>query len=304
MLKVTSCSHSRCVRYVRDGFQGFFLIHEDKEAFWWTLHDPLEKLSCPGPMADADENSFLICVGLNHWKNQFLSVLLQITAPTHWYTHRYCKVIISLKMKFFVRYFIVLTDPEQIHSQTRVHYTAPGNSSQDKFVWKVSKSEPQICKALLPEHLNICLQVHVLPICRTVAVKSDTCPPHVQPLPSSFAAAKALNPSLHAAQALSTRPCCRWKGWDRVWSIGTGGGRRKAKDKGEICAIWSAEMKMSKSSSLKCTRIKGTGAPFGVLVCLLFRTKLQRTGGKKNPPFASFYLRTECRQQGSYLPLI
>lgn len=96
---------------------------------------------------------FLISVSLNDWKKHFLSVLLHITPSTHQFTHGYCQVIISLKIKFFVRHCIVFTDPEQIHSKTHLLYTVPGNPSQDKVVWKASKGGSQICKALLPGHL-------------------------------------------------------------------------------------------------------------------------------------------------------
>lgn len=118
---------------------------------------------------------FLICVGLNDWKKHFLSVLLQITPPAHCFTHRYCRVMASLKMKFFVRHCIAFTDPEQIHSKARVLYTTPGNTSQDKALRPASEGESQICKALLPGHLTfitVCSRANVLMISFTAAAKA------------------------------------------------------------------------------------------------------------------------------------
>lgn len=237
-------------------------------------------------------------------KKHFLPVLLQIMPSTHCFTHRYCQVIISLKIKFFVRYCIVFTDPEQIHSKTWLLHAATGNPSEDNVAWEAIKGEFQICKSLLPGHLIfiiVCLQPNILTIPCTIAVKPFR---HTSSTRTAFAVrlcwlilhhCKGSKPaSLHAVKLLSTCPCFRWKGLDRVCNIGTGGVRRKAKDKGKISAIWSDEMKMSRSSSLKCRRMKGTGAQFGVLVCLHFRIKLQRMVKKEN---SFYFILSEDRMQ-------
>lgn len=252
---------------------------------------------------------FLVCVGLNDWKKHFLSVLLQITPPAHWFTHRYCRVTASLKMKFFLRHCIAFTDPEQIHSKTRVLYTAPGNTSQDKALGPAREGESQICKALLPGHLTfltVCLRANALTISFTTAAKAFRRVPSAR---AAFAVqlrrlmlqrGRGSRPAWpHAAEPLPARPCFRRKGVARVWSIGTGGGGRQAKDKGEASAIWSAEMKTSKSSSSKRMRMKGTGTHFGGVVCLLFRIILQRMVKKEN--FFCFFFFDDRMQTAAFV---